>query len=124
VNLTRLVGRARALELIVGGQLVDAEVAERYGLVNRALPAADLDAFVDALARRMARVRPSVAAAIKSTVEAVAPGIPHSAYAVENTSLYALFTDDVVATAHRQLAAGVQTRDGERDLEGLVDRIA
>jgi enoyl-CoA hydratase/carnithine racemase len=124
VNMTRLVGRARALELIVGGQLVDAEVAERYGLVNRALPAAELDAFVDALARRMARVLPTVVAAIKSTVEAVAPGIPHEAYEVENASLYALFTDDIVTTAHRQLAAGVQTRDGERDLEGLIDRIA
>jgi hypothetical protein len=32
--------------------------------------------------------------------------------------------DEVVATARRQLAAGVQTRDGERDLEGLLDRIA
>jgi enoyl-CoA hydratase/carnithine racemase len=36
VNVTRLIGRARALELAVGGQLVDAKVAERYGLVNRA----------------------------------------------------------------------------------------
>ncbi|CCH30439.1 enoyl-CoA hydratase/isomerase family protein [Actinosynnema sp. NPDC047251] len=124
LNTTRLVGRARALELVVGGQLVDAEVAERYGLVNRALPAADLDAFVDALARRIARVRPKVVAEIKSTVDAVAPGISHEAYKVENASLYALFSDEVVATARRQLTAGVQTRDGERDLEGLLDRIA
>ncbi|OZM82411.1 enoyl-CoA hydratase/isomerase family protein [Pseudonocardia sp. MH-G8] len=124
LNMTRLVGRARALELIVGGQLVDAEAAERYGLVNRALPAAELDAFVDTLARRMARVGPPVVAAIKTTVDAVAPTVPHEAYEVENTSLYALFGDDVVTTAHRQVAAGVQTRDGERDLEGLLDRIA
>ena len=61
VLLTRLTGRARALELLVGGQLVDALTAERYGLVNRALPADEIDGFVDALARRMARVRPEVA---------------------------------------------------------------
>lgn len=123
VNLTRLVGRARALEVMVGGQLVTAEVAERYGLVNRALPADELDGFVDALARRMARVRPEVVAAVKHVVDAVAPPATHEVYAVENAALYSLFTDDMVQTAERQLAAGVQTREGERDLEGLVDRL-
>ncbi|GAB6899288.1 enoyl-CoA hydratase/isomerase family protein [Kineosporia succinea] len=123
VNLTRLVGRARALELLVGGQLVTAEVAERYGLVNRALPADEIDAFVDALARRMAKVRPEVVAALKQVVDATAPAPSHAVYAVENAALYSLFTEDMVEIARRQLAAGVQTREGERDLEGLVDRL-
>ncbi len=123
VNLARLLGRARALELLVGGQLVGAELAERYGLVNRALPADEIDAFVDALARRMARVRPEVVAALKTTVDAVLPDIPLEAYAVENASLYSLFNTGLVELAHRQLAAGVQTREGERDLEGLIDRL-
>ena len=123
VLLTRLTGRARALELLVGGQLVDALTAERYGLVNRALPADEIDGFVDALARRMARVRPEVAAAIKTVVEAVEPAAGHETFAVENTSLFALFSPAVAEIAHRQLAAGVQTREGERDLEGLVDRV-
>jgi enoyl-CoA hydratase/carnithine racemase len=123
VNLTRLAGRARALELLVGGQLAGAEVAERYGLVNRALPAGEIDAFVDTLARRMARVRPAVVAAIKAVVEVTIPPARHEAFALENASLYALFTEDMVENAHRQLAAGVQTREGERDLEGLIDRL-
>ena len=123
VNMTRLLGRARALELIVGGQLVGAEVAERYGLVNRALPADELDVFVDTLARRMARVRPAVIAAIKQTVNAAAPGAPREAFVLENTSLYSLFSEELVELAHKQLAAGVQTREGERDLEGLLDRM-
>lgn len=123
VNMTRLLGRPRALELLVGGQLVGAELAERYGLVNRALPAGELDAFVDSLARRMARVRPEVIAAIKATVNTVSPGIPHEAYALENASLYSLFSEDLVELAHKQPAAGVQTREGERDLEGLIDRM-
>jgi enoyl-CoA hydratase/carnithine racemase len=123
VNLARLTGRARALELLVGGQLVGAEQAERYGLVNRALPADEIDAFVDTLARRMARVRPAVVAALKAIVDAALPVVPHQAYALENASLYSLFTPEMVENAYRQLAAGVQTREGERDLEGLIDRL-
>ncbi|HWK91485.1 MAG TPA: enoyl-CoA hydratase/isomerase family protein [Luteimicrobium sp.] len=123
VNLTRLVGRARALELLVGGQLVGAEVAERYGLVNRALPADEIDAFVETLARRMARVKPAVVAAMKRVVDAAAPAAADDVYAVENAALFSLFTDDMAEAARRQLAAGVQTRAGERDLEGLIDRL-
>ena len=43
------VGRHRALEIVLGADLFDAETAERYGWVNRALPAAELDVFVDRL---------------------------------------------------------------------------
>ncbi|MEU6050753.1 enoyl-CoA hydratase/isomerase family protein [Streptomyces xanthochromogenes] len=120
VHMARLLGRARAPELILGGELVDAELAERYGLVNRAVPANEIDAFVDRLARRIARLRPEVVAAIKATVETITPKIPHQAYAMENA---ALFTDDMVASAHKQLAAGVQTREGERDLERILDNL-
>ncbi|MFJ5115820.1 enoyl-CoA hydratase/isomerase family protein [Streptomyces sp. NPDC088551] len=123
VNMTRLLGRGRALELLLGSELVDAELAERYGLVNRAVPANEIDAFVDRLARRIARLHPEVVAAIKATVETITPKIPHQAYAVENAALYSLFTDDMVASAHKQLAAGVQTREGERDLERILDSL-
>lgn len=51
-QLTMLVGRARALEIIVASDDVDAAQAERYGLINRALPDDELDGFVDSLARR------------------------------------------------------------------------
>ncbi|MDG9674073.1 enoyl-CoA hydratase/isomerase family protein [Micromonospora sp. DH14] len=123
VNMARLLGRERALEVILGGQLVDAELAERYGLVNRALPADEIDAFVDRLARRIARLSPEVVAAVKATVETITPKVPHHAYATENGFLYSLFTEDLVASAHKQLAAGVQTREGERDLEGIYDSL-
>lgn len=53
-RLPALVGRARALEIILGGDDFDAVTAERYGWVNRALPDAELDDFVDKLARRIA----------------------------------------------------------------------
>ncbi|MGN6691286.1 MAG: enoyl-CoA hydratase/isomerase family protein, partial [Sphingopyxis sp.] len=53
-RLPRLVGRGRALEILLGGNDINGELAERYGYVNRALPDAELDGFVDALARRIA----------------------------------------------------------------------
>lgn len=53
-RLPLLVGRARALEVILGSDDVDAATAELYGWVNRALPDDELDAFVENLARRIA----------------------------------------------------------------------
>jgi enoyl-CoA hydratase/carnithine racemase len=52
--LPRLVGRSRALEFVLSADDYDADIAERYGWVNRALDDDQLDAFVDALARRLA----------------------------------------------------------------------
>src|SRR4051812_34032929 len=61
-RLPRLVGRGRALEVILGCDDVDAETAERWGYVNRALPDGELRPFVDALARRIASFPPEAVA--------------------------------------------------------------
>ena len=53
-RLSRLTGRARALEIIASGEDYDADTAERYGWINRAVPDAELDAFVDRFAQRIA----------------------------------------------------------------------
>jgi enoyl-CoA hydratase/carnithine racemase len=53
-RLSRLMGRGRALEVILSADDVSGDLAERYGYVNRSLPDADLDGFVDALASRIA----------------------------------------------------------------------
>jgi enoyl-CoA hydratase/carnithine racemase len=53
-RLPRLMGRGRALEVLLGADDVHGDLAERYGYVNRSLPDAELDAFVDALATRIA----------------------------------------------------------------------
>jgi enoyl-CoA hydratase/carnithine racemase len=52
-RLPRLIGRGRALEVLLGADDVDGGLAERYGYVNRSFPDAELDAFVDALATRI-----------------------------------------------------------------------
>ena len=53
-RLPRLMGRGRALEVLLGADDIDGDLAERYGYVNRSLPDAELDGFVDALAMRIA----------------------------------------------------------------------
>jgi enoyl-CoA hydratase/carnithine racemase len=53
-RLPRLMGRRRALEVLLGADDIPGDLAERYGYVNRALPDAELDEFVDALAARIA----------------------------------------------------------------------
>src|SRR5580692_6525972 len=53
-RLPRLMGRGRALEVVLSADDVSGDLAERYGYVNRSLPDTDLDAFVDALATRIA----------------------------------------------------------------------
>jgi enoyl-CoA hydratase/carnithine racemase len=52
-RLPRLIGRSRALEVLMGSDDIHGDLAESYGYVNRSLPDAELDAFVDALARRI-----------------------------------------------------------------------
>ncbi|RPE76828.1 enoyl-CoA hydratase/carnithine racemase [Curtobacterium sp. PhB137] len=121
--LTSLVGRARSLEILLGAQLVDAELAERYGLVNRALPADEIDEYVGSLARRIGELRPEVVFAVKEAVNTVPSGVTRGGLATENALLGPLFTADAAELAHRLLDAGMQTRAGELRLEALISGI-
>src|ERR1700694_1521845 len=70
-RLPPLVGRGRALEIVLGGNDFDGDTAARYGYVNRALPDAELDGFVDALARRIASFDRRAIAAAKHLINPV-----------------------------------------------------
>src|SRR6202163_3902611 len=70
-RLPHLVGRGRALEIVLGGNDFDGDTAERYGYVNRAVPDAELDSFVDALARRIASFDRRAIAAAKNLINQV-----------------------------------------------------
>src|ERR1700745_2272408 len=72
-RLPHLVGRGRALEIILGANDFDGDTAERYGYVNRALPDSELDGFVDALARRIASFDRRAIAAAKTLLNQVPP---------------------------------------------------
>jgi enoyl-CoA hydratase/carnithine racemase len=66
--LARLVGRSRALEIVLSGDDFDADIAERYGWVNRTLEDGDLDSFVDSLVRRLASFDRETLAAAKAQI--------------------------------------------------------
>jgi enoyl-CoA hydratase/carnithine racemase len=66
--LPRLVGRSRALEIVLSGDDFNAEIAERYGWVNRTLDDSELDSFVDSLARRLASFDHETLAAAKAQI--------------------------------------------------------
>jgi enoyl-CoA hydratase/carnithine racemase len=67
-RLPRLIGRGHALEVLLGADDIPGDLAEMYGYVNRALPDAKLDAFVDALAVRIASFDKQAIAETKNLV--------------------------------------------------------
>jgi enoyl-CoA hydratase/carnithine racemase len=69
-RLPRQIGRQRALEVLLGSDDMRGDVAEAYGYVNRSLPDAELDAFVDALATRIASFDKWAIANVKRLVNA------------------------------------------------------
>ena len=117
--MTSLIGRPRALELILGGELADAELAERYGLVNRALPDDELDGFVTTLARRIAALGPNLIGIVKAAVDAA--DSTKRDLAAESSLVSRLSFPEVAALARKLLAAGVQTRAGELRLEEILN---
>jgi len=112
-RLPRLIGRARALEVIAGCGDVDADLAERWGYVNRALPPDELRPFVDGLARRIASFPAHAVAHAKAAVAAAGPdpvpGLLEEAHRFNQT----LALDETRARMEGFLAAGGQTRDVE-----------
>ena len=119
--LSRRVGRNRALEIVLGADLYDAHTAERYGWLNRALPADVLDAFVDRLAGNIVALPDGVVAAAKAAIvpEDLAGGMVRESEAWMG-QVFLPATTRIMADG---LAAGAQTADGERDLEGLFRNV-
>ena len=76
-HLVRLMGRARALEVMLGAEDYNAELAERYGWINRALPGNTLGEFVRSLAHRIAKFPAESLAGVKDRVNAIALAPAH-----------------------------------------------
>jgi enoyl-CoA hydratase/carnithine racemase len=110
--------RGRALEIVLGADLFDAQTAERYGWINRALPADEIDAFVDRLARNIAALPEGVIAAAKQALPTsqLADGLKR-----EHDAWAELFARPAAEALIRGgLRVGAQTLQGERDLEALL----
>jgi enoyl-CoA hydratase/carnithine racemase len=123
-HLTRLMGRARALEVLLSADDYDAELAERYGWINRALPASTLDGFVTALAHRVAGFPSGGQVAVKERVNAIALA-PAEDFR-RDSDLFAEGVGYPEAQGRIQAAMkrGFQTRDAEMALGWLLGELA
>ncbi len=123
-RLPRLVGRGAAMEIILGGDDVDAATLERWGWLNRAMPEDELQPFVDRLARRIADFpADAVARAKRSALAAEAdptPGLLLEAHLFQET----LRTPGSQERMTNFMARGGQTHEGESRVGELGGELA
>jgi len=120
-RLPRLMGRSRALEVVLGCEDFDAELAERYGWINRTLPAAEIGPFVERLARRIAAFPPQAVRLAKRAVDAAGGTLEDGLLEESHCFNLTLADPQLDARMEGALAAGAQTREGEMDLLGLIE---
>jgi enoyl-CoA hydratase/carnithine racemase len=119
-RLPRLIGRGRALEVLLGCNDLSAELAERYGYINRALPAEELTPFVEKLARRIASFPAHAIAHAKAAVDtgafsSIAEGLLVEAHE-SDLSVASEVTQGRVTEA---LQMGAETYEGELEMDYL-----
>src|SRR5918998_5869974 len=113
-RLPRLMGRGRALEVLLGAEDINGDLAERYGYVNRSLPDEQLDGFVDALAMRIASFDKKAIADTKRLVDfASLPPDPEIA-AGWNAFIESVQRPPAQAKIKQLMKLGLQT---DRDVE-------
>jgi enoyl-CoA hydratase/carnithine racemase len=122
-HLARLMGRARALEVLLSADDYDAELAERYGWINRALPAKTLGDFVSSLAHRIAGFPAAGQVTVKERVNAIALA-PIEDFR-RDSDLFGEGVGDREAQTRIQAAIrrGFQTREAELSLGRLLGEL-
>jgi len=119
-HLTRLMGRGRALEVLLSADDYDAEIAERYGWINRALPAGELDDFVRRLALRIASFPAAGHAVVKNRVNAIALAPVEEIRRDSDLFLEGVRAPEYQKRMDAAMKRGFQTRDAEMKLGQLV----
>jgi enoyl-CoA hydratase/carnithine racemase len=120
-------GPARALEFLLSGRDFSGDEAERYGLVNRSLPAEEIDAYVDDLAQRISRRSPQVIAMHGEVFKRVYSPLVDPMFAglaAENDGLRTALAGEEMKAGIVAMLALKQAREHELDLPGTMARIA
>ena len=112
-RLPRLVGRSRALEIALGADDFPADLAERYGYVNRALPAEELGPFVERLARRIASFPAAAITHAKASVLSADTGVREGLVAEARAFEACVALPEARQRMAAFLAMGGQTREAE-----------
>jgi enoyl-CoA hydratase/carnithine racemase len=113
-RLPRLVGRGRALEIILGGADFDAEIAERYGYINRALPADEIGTFVDNLANQIASFPAETIAIAKQIVVNNDSGLEDALAVEREFFLRSAHTSSAKQRMAAAMSLGLQTEAVEK----------
>lgn len=121
--LPRLLSRARALEIITGCADFPAELAEKYGYINRALPPAELGPFVNALAYRIASFPAAAIAAAKTAVNAMDLERQKGYIQEEYLCDQLMVSQEARRRMRRFMESGGQDRIHEINFQGLVDKL-
>jgi enoyl-CoA hydratase/carnithine racemase len=122
-RLPRLMGRARALEVLLGACDFDADLAEQYGYVNRALPPEELTPFVEKLAYRIAAFPAHAIALMKASVDAAE--LPTVLGLIEEAHYFnqSVITKEAQERLAKGLELGLQ-RSREDELTNIADKVA
>lgn len=123
-HLARLMGRARALEVMLSAEDYDAELAERYGWINRALPGAKLGSFVRSLAHRIASFPASGHVAVKERVNGIGLASPDEFRRDSDLFGEGVLIPEVQNRIRSALKLGFQTREAELTLARLLGESA
>ena len=123
-HLTRLMGRARALEVMLSAEDYDAELAERYGWVNRALPASRLGEFVRSLAHRIAGFPAVGRVVLKDRVNAISLAPVDDFRRDSDLFLECARNPETERRMRVAMTRGFQTHDGEMALGLMVSDLA
>lgn len=123
-HLTRLIGRSRALEVLLSADDYNADLAERYGWINRALPAATLGDFVKSLAQRIANFPASGRSAIKQRVNQIALAPAEEFRRDSDLFLECARNPESQSLTEEALKRGFQTRNAELNLNLMLGELA
>lgn len=122
-RLPRLVGRGRALEIVLGCDDFPADLAERYGYVNRAMPPEELGPFVERLASRIASFPAAAIAEAKKATIGGEPPVLDGLLGEARSFNVTLGTEAAARRMREFLRNGGQTRDIELGLGASLDRL-